>query len=154
MDEYFVESKSGFDKLMDFLVFIAVLAVTIFLVLEIIGSSGVVTSINADKVNNIYFYANIVIFAIFFVDLVRLWRASSGAKDFFSHNWLDVLATIPFGMLATLANYSVLNGLKWARVLRFTKLQKASKISKISKEFKAASHLKNESEEYQKKHRL
>lgn len=154
MDEYFIESKSGYDKLIDFLVFIAVLAVTIFLILELIGTSGMTTSINPEKVNEIYKYVNIAVFVIFFVDLVRLWGQSSGGKDFFKHNWLDVLATIPFGLIPVFFNYKVFNALKWARIFRLTKLQKATKISKISKEFKAAAHLKKESEEYQKKHRL
>ena len=48
MDEYFVEEKSNWDKILDFLVFIAVFAVTIFLVLELIASSGS-TNINLEN---------------------------------------------------------------------------------------------------------
>ncbi len=150
MEEYFVEEKSGFDKFMDLLVFIAVFVVTIFLILEILANSGK-TSLDWAKINYYYFYANIVIFIIFVIDLFRLWKESNGVKDFISHNFLDILATIPFGLIASTPSFEILKGV---RVTKLLKLQKASKISKISKEFKAAAHMKKESEEYQKKHRL
>lgn len=158
MDEYFVEEKSGWDRLLDFLVFVAVLVVTIFLVLEMLGYSGK-TDIDPVSVNAIYFWVSIVVFIIFTVDLVRLRVESPDTKYFLKHYWLDILATIPFGMISALigANYSVLNALKWARAGKLaaaTKVQKAARISKISKEFKAAAHMKQESEKYQKKHRL
>ena len=153
MEEYFVEEKSNWDKLMDFLVFVGVFAVTIFLILEIIGASNK-TSLNLESINGIYFYVNIVVFVIFSLDLIRLWRQHSGLKDFFAHCWLDVLATIPFGLIASAPTFEVL---KWARIARlstFGKAQKISRISKISKEFKAASHLKKEGDEFKKKHRV
>ena len=82
--------------------------------------------------------------------------------NFFKHSWLDVLATIPFGLLAAAlgmigGSFASLELVKWLRVgklTRVSKLQKLSRISKISKEFKAASHLKRESESYKNKHRL
>lgn len=161
MDEYFVEEKSSWDKILDFLVFIAVFAVTIFLILGIVASSGV-EGLDIVAINNIYFYVNIVVFIIFSLDLVRLWNRSENAKDFFTHHWLDVLATIPFGIIAgmlsaTAASNPTFEVLKWFRVTKVSgiaRVQRLSRISKISKEFKAASHLKKEGEEYQKKHRL
>lgn len=154
IDEYFVEEKSGFDKLIDFLVFLAVFAVTIFLILEILAQSGR-TSLDIMRINEIYYYVNIVVFVIFAVDLVRLWRESDGVSDFFKHNWLDVLATIPFGLIAQVGpRFEILKWTKLAKLTYATKLQKVSRVSKVSKEFKAASHLKKESDDYKKKHRL
>jgi len=162
MDEYFVEEKSSMDKLLDFLVFVAVFAVTLFLILEIIGLSGK-TGIDTQSVNNIYFYVNFAVFAIFFADLFRLWKQSADYKEFISKNWLDILATIPFELIAFMVtglNPSTAQALgvaKWIRVTKLSglaKAQKISRISKISKEFKAASHLRKEGEEYQRKHRL
>ena len=162
MEEYFIEEKTKWDKLLDFLVFLAVFVVTIFLILEIVGFSGK-TSIDPVKINEVYFYINFMVFIVFLADLVRLWRGSQGAKDFFSHNWLDVLATIPFELLALMltglnpSTAQALGVAKWFRVSKLSglgKAQKISRISKISKEFKAASHLKKEGEEYQRKHRL
>ncbi len=162
MDEYFIEEKSSADRLLDFLVFLAVFVVTIFLILEILGGAGK-AGIDILQVNSVYFWVNLVVFVIFFADLVRLWRKSNGSKDFFSHNWLDVLATIPFELLAlALAGIpaSTAQALGIAKWFRFTKLaqasklQKGSRVSKVSKEFKAASHLKKEGEDYQRKHRL
>lgn len=163
MDEFFVEEKSNIDRLLDFLVFLAVFAVTIFLILDIMGVNNV-GDIDIQSINNVYFWVNIVVFIIFLADLVRLWNRSDDAKDFFKHNWLDVLATIPFELIAfavgafqppkTAQAFGIV---KWFRVAKLTgvaRVQKISRISKISKEFKAASHLKKESEEYKKKHRL
>lgn len=150
-DEYFVQEKTGMDRLLDFLVFLAVFAVTIFLLLEIFSEAGK-TSIDFESLSEIYFYVNIVVFVIFFADLIRLWIESNSAKDFFAHNWLDVLATIPFGLIANgLVTFEVL---KLARLTKVLRIQKISRISKISKEFKAASHLRKEGNEYRRKHRL
>jgi len=156
MEEYFVEEKTSYDKLLDFLVFIAVFIVTIFLLLEIFASAGII-GLDIISINEFYLYANIFFFIIFIADLIRLWKQSDGAKDFFKNNWLDVLATIPFGLIAqSLATFN--NVFKIFRATKLvstaSKLQKASRISKISKEFKAASHLKKEGAEYEKKHRL
>jgi len=161
MEEYFVEERTGADKFIDFLVFFAVFAVTIFLILEILAQTNK-TSLDIVTVNGIYYYVNMVVFAIFVVDLIRLWIESSGPKDFFKNNWLDILATIPFGLIASaLAGISqsspafeILKFLRVAKVAQVQKLQKISRISKVSKEFKAAAHLKRESDEYKRKHRI
>jgi hypothetical protein len=110
------------------------------------------TGLDLANINNIYFTVNIVVFVIFFVDLIRLYRQSNGFKDFVYHNWLDILATIPFGIIANAgANFEVL---KLSRLSRLFKFSRASRIAKIGKEFKAASHLKKESEKYKRKHRI
>lgn len=161
MDEYFIEEKSKGDMFLDFLVFIAVFVVTVFLILEIVAQTGK-TGLDIVSVNNVYFYINFAVFLVFFVDLVRLWNHSQGLKDFFRHNWLDVLATIPFGLIAwalsgvptTNPSFEVLKLLRVARLTGLSRIQKISRISKISKEFKAASHLKKEGSEYKRKHRL
>ena len=159
IDEYFVEEKSVFDKILDFLVFIAVFVVTIFLVLDVMASSG---AIEIGELNSVYFWVDIVVFVIFMVDLIRLRIESTSWTQFFSNNWLDVLATIPFGLLAALASGSkiskvstgILKLVRLPRLLSVVKMSKVAKVSKITKEFKAASHLKRESENYKKKHRL
>ena len=161
MEEYFVQEKTGFDRLLDFLVFVAVFVVTIFLILEIVAGSGK-TDMDIIDIAQTYFWVNVVVFIIFVADLIRLWIESSDAKYFFKNYWLDVLATIPFGLIAGFfgpgaVGINAFNALKLAsagKLAATTKLMKVSRISKISKEFKAAAHLKEESEEYQKKNRL
>lgn len=153
MEEYFVEEKTSFDKLLDFLVFLSVFAVTVFLILELVAESGK-TSLNMAQITGIYFYVNLIVFVVFLIDLIRLWNHHSGASDFFKHCWLDVLATIPFGLIGGSPAFEIL---KWSRVARLgaiSKAQKLSRVSKISKEFKAASHLKKDGDEYKRKHRL
>lgn len=160
MEEYFVEEKSITDKIMDLLVFLAVFVVTIFLIFDIFGNAGF--NINTELMLKIYFYVNIIVFVIFFADLVRLWKKSSGAKDFFRHNFLDVLATIPFELIAffsfgvgpTVSNFGILKVFRLTKLGTFAKASKVSRVSKISKQFKAAAHLKKEGEEYQRKHKL
>ncbi len=83
LDEYFVQEKTSMDKLLDFLVFIAVFVVTIFLILDIIAASGK-SSIDFEQLQAYYLWANFVIFVIFLADLIRLWAESHGAKDFFN----------------------------------------------------------------------
>ena len=162
MDEYFIEEKSGYDRLLDFLVFIAVFVVTIFLILEIIGGAGQ-AGIDPERINSIYLWVNIGVFAIFILDLVRLWRRSENVKDFFTHNWLDVLATIPFELIAlaltgipakSAQQFGILKWIRFTKLTRAGQVSKISRVSKIGKEFKAASHLKKEGEEYKRKHRL
>lgn len=162
MEEYFVEEKTKYDKLLDFLVFIAVFAVTIFLILEILAGTGKIADLDSVSITYTYFYVNIVVFIIFMLDLFRLWGKTTGFGDFMKKGWLDVLATIPFGLIAGAlagvpASSPAFEIVKWLRVSKVTgvsRLTKVSRVSKVSKEFKAASHLKNEGEEYKKKHRL
>lgn len=164
MEEYFVKEKNVWERTLDLLVFFSVLVVVIFLILELLGTP--ITSIDMVALNDIYFWVSIVVLIIFAIDLVRLWRESDGMKDFVDHNWLDILATIPFGLiglaLGTYIDRGALQGpfqgvLKLFRISRLSGLartQKVTRVSKIGKQFKAASHFKKESEEYQKKHRL
>lgn len=155
MEEYFVEEKTFFDKLMDFLVFLAVFVVTIFFIAELLAGSG---KVNLDSVRlaEIYFPIDIIVLAIFTIDLVRLFNKSESAKEFFLNSWLDILATIPVGLLLGSSSTStqILKLTKFARLSSMMKVQRISRISKITRQFKAASHLKKEGEEYQKKHRL
>lgn len=156
MEEYFVQEKSGWDRLLDFFVFVAVFVVTIFLILELLGYSGK-TSIDVDKVNQWYFWLNFAVFGIFVLDLIRLYKQAASFKDFLKNSWLDVLATIPFELVAwalgvNAKTVSAFGLLKWIRAERI--LSRVARISKITKEFKAASHLQKESEEYKKKHRI
>ncbi len=154
-DEYFVEEKSSIDRLLDLLVFIAVFVVTIFLILEIMGESGKM-SIDVTLLREIYFYVNLVVFFIFALDLLRLFRESSDVTDFVKRNWLDILATIPFGLLATAIGprFEILKLVKVEKLLKAARVSRVSKVSKLSKEFKAASHLKKESDDYKQKHRV
>jgi len=162
MEEYFVEEKTSFDRFLDFLVFIAVFVVTIFLILEFVATTGK-ADLDIITLSQTYYWVDWVVFVIFFVDLVRLRVESLNWSDFFKHYWLDVLATIPFGIIMSYIGpakdltFGMTNALKWARAGKLaaaTKIQKISRVSKIGKEFKAAAHLKQESDDYQKKNRL
>jgi len=158
MEEYVVKQRTVYDVILDVLVFLAVLVVTIFLILDM-AYKGRYAQLGS--LNEIYFWVNIVVLFIFVLDLIRLYAESENCVEFCKKNWLDILATIPFGLIFYYFGGSYLGSaamlVKSERVVklaRISKLSKASKVSKIGKEFKAASHLKNESEEYKKKHRL
>jgi hypothetical protein len=155
MEEYFIEEKTSYDKILDVLVFVGVAIVTVFLILEALAGAQKI-SVDVERLAQIYFYFDIAVFVIFVLDLIRLYKESENFKNFLGHNWLDILATIPFGLIMGLGS-PLTQWLKIGRALKLsqaTKLTKAAKVSKIGKEFKAAAHLKKESEEYKRKHRL
>ena len=155
MDEYFVEEKTSYDKILDFFVFVAVFVVTIFLILDLFQ---IATGLEA-----IYLWVSVIVLIIFSIDLVRLRRKVDSWGEFFRKNWLDVLATVPFELLAfamssidpgTAAQFGILKLVRLQKLTRAGAISKAARVSKISKEFKAAAHLKQESEKFKEKNRL
>ncbi len=161
MEEYIVERRSKYDVALDIAVFLAVAVVTVFFILEIIPTRQPI--IDVVELNKVYMWVNVVVLIIFVLDLYRLWTRSSSVSEFFKKNWLDILATIPFGLITysltpagAAANYSASANsfFKLARLSKLERFSKVSRISKISKEFKAAAHLKKESEKYKQKHRI
>ena len=164
MEEYFVREKKMWERILDLLVFFSVLVVVVFLLLDVLGAP--LTSIDAVSLAEFYFWVGIIVLIIFSIDLVRLRMESDNWKDFFHNNWLDVLATIPFALIGYLIGLygdraSVAGPFNvFFKAIRITRLsglaraQKINRVSKVGKQFKAASHFKKESEEYQRKHRL
>lgn len=155
MDEYFVEEKTTYDRILDFLVFLAVFVVTIFLILDVFR---IVIGLES-----VYLWVSVVVLIIFVLDLIRLRQKADGWGDFFKHNFLDILATIPFELFALLlanvdpSTVNRLAVLKWFRVTRLArsaKLANIARVSKITKEFKAAAHMKEESEKFKEKNRV
>lgn len=152
MEEYFVEEKTTFDKIMDVLVFLAVFVVTIFFIVEILANSGKL-ALGLERLAQIYMPIDVIVLVIFTVDLVRLYKKAEGLKDFLLNSWLDILATIPFSLILGSGGTGT-QVLKLAKYSRLSKLSQVSRASKVTRQFKAASHLKKEGEEYQRKHRL
>lgn len=155
MEEYFIEEKTMYDRVLDFLVFLSVFIVTIFLILEIFQIVSGLTEI--------YLWFSVVVLVIFVLDLIRIKQRHDTWKEFFHDAWLDILATIPFELIALgLANVdpraaSQLAILKWLRVARLSRagqLQKVARTSKISRQFKAAAHMKEEADNYKEKNRV
>ena len=155
MDEYFIEEKKSYERVLDFLVFIAVFVVTIFLILDIFQiTDGLVT---------IYLWVSIVVLVIFTIDLIRLRVKAESWRDFFRHSWLDILATIPFELIAlaisgidpkTVSQFAILKFFRIAKLTGTARLANVARVSKITKEFKAAAHMKEESEKFNKKNRV
>lgn len=155
MDEYFVEEKSAYEKLLDILVFVAVFVVTILLI-------GELFELNTG-VEEYYLWISFGVLAIFAADLVRLRNKADSWSDFFHHSWLDILATIPFELLAiwlasippgTAGAFGILKYSRLTRLSAAARVSQISRISKVSKEFKAAAHLKEEGEKFKKKNRV
>lgn len=144
------QNKPMYDKILDLLVFIAVFVVTIFLILEVLPARQ--SPVDTALLNNIYMWVNLVVLVIFVADLLRIWSEAEGFGHFLKEGWLDLLATIPFGLIGYALGGSL--GLGGLSILKIARVEKLMKASKIGKEFKAASHLKKESEEYKKKHRV
>ena len=147
MEEKYFERKSKFDSILDFLVFISLFVVTIFLILEILSSVKDI-GVPTEVLDKIYFPIGIIVFIVFSVDLYRLYKYSDSFTGFLYNNFLDIIATIPFTLILTIPGGEVL---KTFRVLRLGKL---SRSGKIVKEFKAAGVLKKKSDDYKKKNRV
>ena len=155
MEEYFIEESTMYDRVLDFLVFLSVFVVTIFLIMEVFQI--------VEGLSQVYLWISVVVLAIFMLDLVRLRQRADSWKDFFTHSWLDILATIPFELVAVAfaaippGQASQFAILKWIRVTRLSRagqISKIARVSKVSKEFKAAAHLKDESDKFKEKNRL
>ena len=156
MDDYFIDEKTSVERTLDLFVFISVFIITIFLVIDLLD-------VNYLIIDKIYLWISVFVLIIFSLDLVRLWKNSYGFKDFISHNWLDILATIPFELIAyglsiaepgTVAAFGILKWFRFHKLSKLARIQRISRISKISKELKVASHLKRESSKYKKNNKL
>ena len=147
MEELYFEKKSKFEQILDVLVFLSVFIVTIFFLLEFLVSTKDV-GISEETLNDIYIPFGVIILIVFLVDLYRLYKLSDSFSDFLKKNYLDIIATIPFGLIFS---SPVGELLKAFRVFRLAKL---SRIGKITKEFKAAAVLKKKSEDYKKSNRI
>ena len=146
-EEFYFEKKPWYEQLLDILIFISVFIVTIFLVLEILVSIKDV-GISEEALDSIYFPFAIGILIVFSLDLIRLYRSSKSFSEFLSTYYLDIIATIPFGLIFS-SPFGEL--LKAFRVFRIAKL---SRIAKISKEFKGIAILKKKSDNYNKNNRI
>ena len=153
MEEYLYKEKANWEVVLDILLFFCVFVVFIFLFIETLSNFS--DNINAQKVNELYFWISIPILLVFFVDLVRLYYESFGFLDFISKSWLDILATIPVNLIGFLifGGYSQ-TSFEVLKIVRISRLTRIFRIGKITKTFKAAAHLKRESEKYKDKRRF
>ena len=147
MEELYFEKKSKFEQILDVLVFLSVFIVTIFLLLDLLVSTKDV-GISEETLNDIYIPFGVIVLIVFSVDLYRLYKLSDSFSDFLKKNYLDIIATIPFGLIFSSPIGELL---KAFRVFRLAKL---SRIGKMTKEFKAAAVLKKKSEDYKKSNRI
>ena len=147
MEELYFEKKSKFEQILDVLVFLSVFIVTIFLILEFLVSTKDV-GVSEEVLNDIYIPFGVIILIVFLLDLFRLYKLSDSFLDFLSKYYLDIIATIPFGLIIS---SPIGEFLKAFRVFRLAKL---SRIGKMTKEFKAAAVLKKKSEDYKKSNRI
>ncbi len=105
-------------KAWHFIVFIAVAATFILILLEVFFAMP--------QYEYFFFIFDIIITGIFFIDLVILYRESSSFGKFIRTSWLDILATIPF--------YQVLRVAKLARIIRVSKFLKLNRTLKFFSE--------------------
>lgn len=154
MEEYFIEEKTVYDKVLDVAVFLSVFVVTIFLIMDVFGITK--------DLSVPYLWISVVVLVVFLLDLIRLRAKHDTWKEFFSDCWLDILATIPFELIAfavvgigpQASQFAILKLFRVAKLSRVGQLQKIARTSKISKEFKAAAHLKEESDKFKDKNRI
>lgn len=155
MEEYFIEEKTMYDRILDFLVFLSVFVVTIFLIMEVFNI--------VEGLTDIYLGISIAVLIIFSLDLIRIRQRHDTWKEFFHDAWLDILATIPFELIAfafigiepeRVSQFAVLRWIRVTRLTRSGQMAKVARTSKVSRQFKAAGHLKEESDKFKNKNRV
>ncbi len=156
MEEFETKSETLYEKILDVMVFIAVFIVTAFLMLEFLIMQSEKIGVSIEQLNSVYAKISVFIFIIFALDLYRLRKKSKDWKIFFKYCWLDILATIPFGLMGSrvfeITKIVRLN--KIFKLTRASKITKISRIAKISKEFKPIANFERESLNYSKKIRI
>ncbi|MBS3097289.1 ion transporter [Candidatus Woesearchaeota archaeon] len=69
-------------------------------------------------------YIDYFVLAIFFVDLVVLYRKAEGFADFLKNDWLDIVAVIPLGNM-----FRITKVFRFVRILRF--FSKVSRLARV-----------------------
>ncbi|MFP4401616.1 MAG: ion transporter [Candidatus Nanoarchaeia archaeon] len=154
MEEYFIEEKTVYDKVLDIAVFLSVFVVTIFLIMDVFQITN--------DMSVPYLWISVVVLVVFLLDLIRLRARHDTWKEFFHDCWLDILATIPFELIAfafamapeQASQFAILKWIRVTRLSRAGQLSRIARTSKITKEFKAAAHLKEESDKFKEKNRV
>jgi hypothetical protein len=138
MEEYYLEEKDNFRTIINILLFISIFLVLIFILIDILGFF-IDFSLTEQEINNIYFPIGIFILIIFIIDLYLLEKESKNVKEFLKNNWLDILATIPVGLIGGGPVTELL------KIFKIQKLMKFTRIGKIIKSFKVISQIKKNS---------
>ena len=142
MEEF--EERGFLGKLLDFLVVLSVIIVTIFLLLDLLGLSGLL-DMTAVELHEIYIPISIAILIVFILDLIRLWRHSTTVGEFFKNGWLDIVATIPFELIAwflmsvspeTVSAFGLLKWARAAKISRAARIVRLGRISQVTRQFK------------------
>lgn len=118
------------ERTWNFVVFLAVAVSFIVILLEVFFELGGGVQL--------FFLLNIVIFLVFLVDLVVLYRKEGGFKGLFKYCWLDVVATIPFFLI--FQGLNALQVIKVARLLRLGRFMKLNKTLKFMSDRSGVKH--------------
>ncbi len=121
--------KENWNLLLDVFVFISIFMVAGILILNYTAKFQ---DINIEKINLVYYYMSYFIFVVFVLDLIRLKKDYKKWGDFFSNCWIDVLATIPFGLI----------GGRMFEITKIVRLNKMFRLIKVIKQTKTFSFIR------------
>ena len=144
MEFEYYDKTNVYDVILDLFFYISLFIIFIFLILEV-SINKIDIGLTIFQLNEIYFYLSFFILVIFILDLIRLYKQSGDFISFLKTSWIDIIATIPFGLVLGQPMFEFL------KILRATKLTRFSKISKLLKETKTISKVKDFSNEYNKR---
>ena len=114
------------ENMWDIVVFVSVAFVIVVLILE----SFFNLEPYPDLVAILAFFDYLVL-AVFVVDLFVLYNKQKNIKLFFTKNWLDIVAVIPFGTVFRLTKL-----VRLVRIVKiFTRAQKATRVNRATKFF-------------------
>ena len=118
--------RSHSENMWDLIVFVAVAFVIVVLILESFFNLEPYSDIVA-----ILAFLDYLVLGVFVIDLVVLYKRQKNLKLFFTKNWLDMIAVIPFGAVFRLTKL-----VRLVRIVRiFSGAQKATRVNRATKFF-------------------
>ncbi|MBU0535554.1 MAG: hypothetical protein KKE20_01210, partial [Nanoarchaeota archaeon] len=109
------------ERIWDSIVLFAVAITFILLVLQLF--------FKVDGYSSMIIIVDVIVIAIFFADLVVLYRRAQDFKKFMKTNWMDIIAVIPLGMV-----FRITKLIRFIRILEHMSwTHKASKINKVNR---------------------
>lgn len=128
------KKRHQLDIIWDVVVFIAVALVFVILILESFFNLTPYPGLQ-----QLLVVLDYLVLAVFVIDLVVIYRKQKSLKYFLIHNWLDIIAVIPFGSV-----FKVTKVVRLTRIIKtFGKVEKAAKANRATKFFSGSSGFNN-----------
>ncbi|MFW5990768.1 MAG: hypothetical protein ACOCQX_00930 [Candidatus Nanoarchaeia archaeon] len=105
-------AENSFERIVNKLVFISLFVIVVMLIFDVFS----LVNGTANPLREAVLPLGIIINIIFLIDLLIIFRKRTSIPEFLRHNWLDIIAVIPFDIfrLAKVARVAKLS--RWAKL--------------------------------------